>query len=61
MRYLYRARDRVGKELGPVKVADPVGPGDTVLLQDGREAVVSAVIGPGRGSQLAGVLEVVVQ
>ena len=39
--------------------APNLNPGDLVVLPDGREARITAVIGAGRYSKLAAVLEVV--
>jgi hypothetical protein len=41
--------------------APNLGPGDVVVLPDGRDARVTAAIGAGRYSKLAAVLEVVVE
>ena len=60
--YLYRVRDRAGKDLGVLEHPAPnVEPGDVVTLSDGREALVFARIGAGRSSRFAALLEVIVK
>jgi hypothetical protein len=57
----YRVRNTTGEDLGLLEHPAPnVEPGDMVTLADGREALVTATIGSGRGSRFAALLEVVV-
>jgi hypothetical protein len=60
--YLYRVRDRTGKDHGVLEHPAPnVARGDVVTLSDGRKALVTALIGAGRGSRFAAVLEVIIE